>query len=108
VERYPWVIPYAVTPVVTTLALVVLAVVLVLLYGLYDARVDNDKIFAAIAPAFSSITGGFTGILGVLGGYIAGKRDPEAQHLRRVPHDRSDHAAGPGGWRLSGASRYLR
>lgn len=73
-DRYPWVIPYAIIVVVSALALVVLAVVGVMLVGLYDPRVDNKDIFAVIGPAFSGAIGGFLSMLGVLSGYIAGKR----------------------------------
>lgn len=50
--------------VVGTLALVMGAVIAVLLIGLFDARVDNDKIFAILGPAFQTIVGCFVGVLG--------------------------------------------
>lgn len=50
--------------VVSTLALVMIAVISVLLAGLFDAHVDNDKIFAILGPAFQMIVGAFIGILG--------------------------------------------
>jgi len=50
--------------VACTLASVMLAVIIVLLIGLFDARVDNDKIFAILAPAFQTVVGCFVGILG--------------------------------------------
>jgi hypothetical protein len=50
--------------VVATLALVMFSVVAVMLIGLFDERVDNDKIFAIIRPAFQMIVGCFVGFLG--------------------------------------------
>lgn len=50
--------------VVGTLAAVMLAVIAILLIGLFDARVDNDKIFAVLGPAFQTIVGCFVGVLG--------------------------------------------
>lgn len=56
--------------VVLTLASVMVAMIAVLLIGLFDTRVDNDKILAIIGPAFQTIVGCFVGVLGsrVLGG----------------------------------------
>jgi len=51
---------------VSTLAMVVLAVVLVLMFGLFDDKVDNDKIFDIVGPAFSTVIGAFVGLLGGL------------------------------------------
>jgi len=50
--------------VVCTLASVLLAMVVVLLFGLFTPKVDNDKIFAIIGPAFEMIVGVFVGFLG--------------------------------------------
>jgi hypothetical protein len=50
--------------VVCTLASVMLAVIAVLLIGLFDERVDNDKILAILSPAFQTIVGCFVGVLG--------------------------------------------
>ena len=44
--------------------MVILAVVAVMLYGLFDNRVDNEKVFAIIGPAFQTVVGAFVGILG--------------------------------------------
>lgn len=44
-----------------TLAFVIVAMVLVLLAGLFDGRVDNKLIFPIIGPAFSGIVGYFIG-----------------------------------------------
>jgi len=52
------------TIVVVTLAAVMVAVIAVLLVGLFDSRVDNDKVFAILGPAFQTIVGCFVGVLG--------------------------------------------
>jgi hypothetical protein len=46
-----------------TLCLVVMGMVGVMLLGLFDAKVDNNKIFELISPAFQTIVGGFIGLL---------------------------------------------
>ena len=51
------------TMVSVTLCLVVLSMVGVLLFGLFNEKVDNDKIFELIGPAFQMIIGGFIGLL---------------------------------------------
>lgn len=51
---------------VSTLSVVVLAVVAVLLIGLFDDKVDNNKIFDIVGPAFSTVIGAFVGLLGGL------------------------------------------
>ena len=49
-----------------TLAIVMLAMVMVLLLGLFDEKVSNDKIFEILGPAFSTIVGALVGLLGGL------------------------------------------
>ncbi len=49
--------------VVGVLASVIMAVIGVLLIGLFDTKVDNDKIFAILGPAFQTVIGCFVGIL---------------------------------------------
>jgi len=49
---------------VGTLAIIVIAVVIVLMGGLFNPGVDNDKIFEIIGPAFSTVIGAFVGLLG--------------------------------------------
>ena len=49
---------------VGTLACIVIAVVFVLMGGLFNPTVDNDKIFEIIGPAFSTVIGAFVGLLG--------------------------------------------
>ena len=46
-----------------TLCIVVMAMVAVMLMGLFDEKVDNNKIFELISPAFQTIIGGFIGLL---------------------------------------------
>jgi hypothetical protein len=41
----------------------VFAIVIVLMDGLYDEKVNNSDIFALISPAFQTIIGGMIGIL---------------------------------------------
>lgn len=50
--------------VVTTLALVMVAVICVLLVGLFDSRVDNKEVFTILGPAFQMIVGAFIGLVG--------------------------------------------
>lgn len=49
---------------VSTLALVLVAVIVALLVGLFDPLVDNKAIFAILGPAFQTIVGCFVGVLG--------------------------------------------
>ena len=46
-----------------TLCIVVMAMVAVMLIGLFDPLVDNNKIFELVSPAFQTIIGGFIGLL---------------------------------------------
>jgi Na+/H+-translocating membrane pyrophosphatase len=46
-----------------TLALILLSMVAVLLEGLFTEKVDNNKIFEAITPAFQMIVGAFVGLV---------------------------------------------
>lgn len=51
------------TIVATTLGLVLVAVIGVLLIGLFNPAVDNDKIFAILGPGFQTVIGAFVGVL---------------------------------------------
>ena len=46
-----------------TLCVVVLSMSGVMLLGLFDEKVDNNKIFELVGPAFQTIVGGFIGLL---------------------------------------------
>jgi len=58
-------VPGFVTVCVTlTLCVVIIGMVGALLVGLFDSRINNDKVFEAITPAFQMIIGSFVGVLG--------------------------------------------
>ena len=46
-----------------TLTIILLAMVGVLLIGLFNPTIDNTKIFEAITPAFQTIVGGVIGLI---------------------------------------------
>jgi hypothetical protein len=46
-----------------TLAAILLAMVAGMMAGLFDEKVDNNKIFEAVLPAFQTIVGGFIGLI---------------------------------------------
>jgi ABC-type arginine transport system permease subunit len=46
-----------------TLAVILISMVLAMLVGLFDAQVDNNKIFEIVGPAFQTIVGGFIGLI---------------------------------------------
>lgn len=52
--------------VVITLSIICVGVVAVLLEGLFNKEVDNNKIFEIIGPAFNTVIGAFVGLLGGL------------------------------------------
>jgi len=52
--------------VVIILGTILIAVVIAMLVGLFDSRVDNKEIFSVIGPAFSTIVGAFVGLIGGL------------------------------------------
>ena len=54
---------YVTLMVSMTLCLVVVAMVMTLMMGLFDQRVDNSEIFKLISPAFQTVVGGFIGLL---------------------------------------------
>lgn len=57
---------------ILTLALVMISVIGVFLYGLFDQRVDNSEILKILGPAFQTIVGCFAGLIG---GYKMGFSD---------------------------------
>jgi len=56
-----------------TLTVILLSMVVVLLLGLFNEKVDNNEIFKAITPAFQMIVGAFVGL--VAGIKIGSKED---------------------------------
>jgi hypothetical protein len=60
----PPVVPLIYMIVVCTLALVLLAVIITMLAGLFDPVVDNEDIFKVLDPAFQTVVGVFCGVLG--------------------------------------------
>jgi uncharacterized membrane protein len=46
-----------------TLAAILISMVLVLLSGLYNDKIDNTEIFKAVTPAFQMIVGAFVGLV---------------------------------------------
>lgn len=46
-----------------TLAVTVLSMVTVFMFGFFDPKVDNAKLFEIVGPAFQTIIGGFIGLI---------------------------------------------
>jgi undecaprenyl pyrophosphate phosphatase UppP len=46
-----------------TLATILISMVIVLLSGLYNDKIDNSEIFKAVTPAFQMIVGAFVGLV---------------------------------------------
>jgi undecaprenyl pyrophosphate phosphatase UppP len=46
-----------------TLTFILMAMVLVMLIGLFHDKVDNAKVFEIVGPAFQTIVGGFIGLI---------------------------------------------
>ena len=57
-----------------TLAMILISMVLVLLSGLYNDKIDNSEIFKAVTPAFQMIVGAFVGLVA---GIKLGEEDTE-------------------------------
>ena len=57
-----------------TLCFIAISMVIVMLYGLFDPKIDNNRIFEVLVPAFQMVLGGF---LGFLGGIQVGKQNDE-------------------------------
>lgn len=47
-----------------TLAFIIVAMVMVMLYGLFNEKVDNAKVFEVFTPILQMIIGSFVGFLG--------------------------------------------
>lgn len=54
---------YVTLMVSVTLCLVIFAMVVTLMVGLFNDKVDNNEIFKLISPAFQTVVGGFIGLL---------------------------------------------
>lgn len=46
-----------------TLTVILLSMVIVMLIGLFEEKIDNGKIFEIVGPAFQTIVGGFIGLI---------------------------------------------
>ena len=46
-----------------TLSLILISMVGGMMIGMFDEKVDNNKIFEAVLPAFQTIVGGFIGLI---------------------------------------------
>jgi len=46
-----------------TLSMILMSMVGGMIVGLFDEKVDNNKIFEAVLPAFQTIVGGFIGLI---------------------------------------------
>jgi len=46
-----------------TLSTILFGMVFGMMIGLFDEKVDNNKIFEAVLPAFQTIVGGFIGLI---------------------------------------------
>ncbi len=46
-----------------SLAAILMAMVGVMLIGLFHDRINNDKVFEMLSPAFQTIVGGFIGLI---------------------------------------------
>lgn len=57
-----------------SLAAILMAMVAVMLIGLFHDKVNNDKVFEMLSPAFQTIVGGF---IGLITGIKIGQADDE-------------------------------
>jgi len=46
-----------------TLSATVLSMVVVFMFGFFDEKVDNVKLFEIVGPAFQTVIGGFLGLI---------------------------------------------
>jgi len=46
-----------------SLAAILMAMVAVMLIGLFHEKINNDKVFEMLSPAFQTIVGGFIGLI---------------------------------------------
>jgi undecaprenyl pyrophosphate phosphatase UppP len=48
---------------VVSLASILISMVIVMLIGLFHEKIDNNKVFEMLSPAFQTIVGGFIGLI---------------------------------------------
>ena len=46
-----------------SLAIILMSMVMVMLVGLFHDKIDNNKVFEMLSPAFQTIVGGFIGLI---------------------------------------------
>lgn len=46
-----------------SLAIILMSMVMVMLIGLFHEKIDNNKVFEILSPAFQTIVGGFIGLI---------------------------------------------
>lgn len=66
---------FVIRVIVSVLAIASLAVVFALLVGLWEPRVDNNRIFQILTPISNNITGALISLLSALAGYQAGNKN---------------------------------
>ena len=57
-----------------SLATILMSMVMVMLIGLFHDKINNDKVFEMLSPAFQTIVGGF---IGLITGIKIGQTDDE-------------------------------
>lgn len=59
-----------------SLAVILMSMVSVMLIGLFHDKINNDKVFEMLSPAFQTIVGGFIGLItGIKIGQTDGSTD---------------------------------
>ena len=80
----------------TVLASVMIAVVVVLLVGLFlpNSQIDNNEIFKILGPAFSMVIGAFVGSFATMMGMKTEPLDPniKLQQLGTADYEKTAHA----------------
>jgi hypothetical membrane protein len=46
-----------------SLSIILMSMVMVMLVGLFNEKIDNNKVFEMLSPAFQTIVGGFIGLI---------------------------------------------
>lgn len=63
---------------VVSLASILISMVIVMLIGLFHEKIDNNKVFEMLSPAFQTIVGGF---IGLITGITIGQNDESQRPL---------------------------